>query len=183
MQASLDAVLAIRENIKEDLKHIKRIKVYSFAVATKEMTMDFPQNIEEAQFSLKFGVAAILFYGELGTTTTFEKAFKSDIVAHLYDCVQPIEEQKFTSIYPNQRLARVIIETDSGMTYDSGDIEEKWAATEPPTDEEVKEKFHALTKDELPENRSTNLEEMVWNCASLPDVIGFLQLINQPKFI
>jgi 2-methylcitrate dehydratase PrpD len=182
MQASLDAILAVRENIKDDLKSIKRIKVYSFAVATKEMTMDFPQNIEEAQFSLKFGVAAMLVYGELGKTTTFDNAFKSDLVTYLYDCVEPIEEQQFTSIYPNQRFARVIIETKSGMTYDSGDIEEKWAATEPPTDEEVNEKFRALTKGELSEKRSTDLEEIVWHCASLPDVSGFLQLINQPKF-
>ncbi|NET03353.1 MAG: MmgE/PrpD family protein [Merismopedia sp. SIO2A8] len=180
MQASLDAILAVREDFKEDFKSIKSIKVYSFAVATKEMTMDFPQNIEEAQFSLKFGVAAMLVYGELGKTTTFEAAFKSELVAHLYNCVQPIEEQKFTGIYPHQRLARVLIETETGMTYDSGDIEEKWAATEPPTDEEVKEKFRALTKDELSENRSRDLGEMVWNCASLPEVSSLLQLINQP---
>jgi 2-methylcitrate dehydratase PrpD len=180
MQASLDAILALRENIKEDLESIKQIQVYSFAVATKEMSMGFPQNTEEAQFSLKFGVAAMLVYGELGATITFENAFKDELVAHLYNCVEPIEEPQFTEIYPRRRLARVIITTDTGMTYESGEIEEKWAATEPPTDEEIKEKFFALAKDSLPEKRSFALQEMVWNCVDISDISNLLQLINQP---
>ncbi|NEQ76028.1 MAG: MmgE/PrpD family protein [Okeania sp. SIO2C9] len=181
MQAGMDAALVLRDHLKEDFKSITSIKVHSFAVATKERNMPMPKNTEEAQFNLKFAVAAILVYGELGRATTFEAAFKSDIVAHLYDCIETIEEEKFTSIYPNQRFARVIIKTYSGMTYDSGDIEEKWASTEPPTDEELKEKFRALTKGELSEKRATDLEEMVWNCISLSNVSSLLELMNQPS--
>lgn len=181
MQASMDAALTLRDNLKENFKSITSIKVHSFAVATKERNMPLAKNTEEAQFNLKFAVAAILVYGELGRATTFEAAFKSDIVARLYNCIETIEEEKFTNIYPHQRLARVIIETDNGMTYDSGDVEEKWASTEPPTDEEVKQKFRALTKGELPEKRATDLEEMVWNCRSLSNISSLLELMNQAK--
>ena len=181
MQASLDAILAIRDDIQENLASIKKIQVYSFAVATKEMSMGFPQNTEEAQFSLKFGVAAMLVYGELGSTLTFENAFKDELVAHLYNCVEPIEEPEFSNIYPTRRLARVIIKTESGATYESGEIEEKWAATEPPTDAEIRAKFMALTKGILPEKRLTALQEMVWQCAHLGDISELLQLVNQPK--
>ena len=180
MQASLDAILAIRADIQENLASIKQIQVYSFAVATKEMSMGFPQNTEDAQFSLKFGVAAMLVYGELGATVTFESAFKDELVAHLYNCVEPIEEPEYSDIYPTRRLARVIITTDTGMTYESGEIEEKWAATEPPTDAEITAKFLALTKDTLPEKRLMALKEMIWQGANLADISELLSLINQP---
>jgi 2-methylcitrate dehydratase PrpD len=181
MQASMDAALALRGNVLENLKDIKHIRVHSFAVATNKMAIAFPQNMEEAQFNLQFGVAALLVYGALGKPATFEAAFKNADVIRLFANIETLEDEKFTAIYPAQRLARVSIEMQDGRVYRSGNVEEKWAASAPPSDEALSAKFRVLTQGELSEKRLTDLEKMVWDGAGLPQVNDMLQLIIQPK--
>jgi 2-methylcitrate dehydratase PrpD len=94
--------------------------------------------------------------------------------------VQLIEEAEYCSRFPRERLARVEVMTEAGATFDSGAMIPLWFPTQPPGDDDLREKFRWLAMSGLPEARAAALEDQLWNCASLPDAAGLLETLAQP---
>ena len=64
-----------------------------------------------------------------------------------------------------------------GEIYDSGEVEPKWDAAAPPTDDELRDKFRWLAREQLPDSRTAELEQMIWHCEALPDAAEILKLL------
>lgn len=179
-QPAVDGARALQKKYQIASENIKVIKVYTFYEAAR-LTCRHPQTTEAAQYSLPFPVAAILIYGRLGQKELNDNALKDSAVLRLSDCVELIEDAAFSQRFPAKRFARVEIETKAGHVYDSGKVQANWEAETTPTDRELRQKFRWLTQGVLAVKRASELEEMVWRCAEIPDAANLLPLLTPPK--
>jgi 2-methylcitrate dehydratase PrpD len=179
-QPAVEGARALQKKNQIASENIKRIKVYTFHEAAR-LACRHPQTTEAAQYSLPFPVAAILIYGRLGHKELSDKALKDPSVLRLSDCVELIEDAAFSRQFPAKRFARVEIETTAGHAYDSGEVQANWDAEITPTDRELRQKFRWLTQGVLTAKRASELEEVVWRSAELPDAASLLPLLTSPK--
>jgi 2-methylcitrate dehydratase PrpD len=179
-QPAVEGARALQDKYQIASQNIKRIKVYTFHEAAR-LTCRHPQNTESAQYSLPFPVAAILIYGRLGPKELSRDALKNSAVLRLSDRVEVIEDTALSQRFPAKRFARVEIETQNGQVYASGQVQANWNAETSPTDGELRQKFRWLVLDTLTATRASELEEMVWCCADLPDAASLLPLLTSPK--
>ena len=129
---------------------------------------------------MPFPLAAALVHGRLGVAELTGTALKDPVVLQLCERVELIEDAKFNQRFPANRFARVEIETEDGSLFDSGEVEPNWEAGCPPSDLELREKFHRLSCEQLPGERAAELEQIVWRCDELPDLGKLLTLVTQP---
>jgi 2-methylcitrate dehydratase PrpD len=129
---------------------------------------------------LPFPVAAALVYGQLGAAELTGAALADPQVLALAETLELVEEAAFNARFPARRFARVQLETLDGEQYDSGEVEARWDATAPPTDEELRAKFRRLALGALTEARAVQLEMLAWACDRLPEVAELVALINAP---
>ncbi|MHC4487093.1 MAG: MmgE/PrpD family protein [Planctomycetota bacterium] len=178
-QPAVEGAQALQKKYQIASENVKGIKVYTFHEAAR-LTCRHPQTTEASQYSLPFPVAAILIYGRLGPEELRDNALKDSAVLRLSDCVELIEDAAFSQRFPAKRFARVEIETKAGHVYDSGEVQANWEAETTPTDRELRQKFRWLTQGVLTAKRASELEEMVWRCAELPDAASLLPLLTSP---
>ncbi|RMF04182.1 MAG: MmgE/PrpD family protein, partial [Chloroflexi bacterium] len=133
------------------------------------LTVRRPQNTEQAQYSLPFAVAALLVHGRLGPAELSGAALAQPQVLDLAERVELVEDAAFCARYPAERVSRVEIETTAGERLDSGEVKPDWDVTDPPTDDDLRQKFRWLAAVRLPEARAAALEDAAWRCDSLPD--------------
>lgn len=178
-QPSIEAALALQQNYRLLPEQVKQIRVFTFHEAVR-LSCQSPRSTEEAQYSLPFPLAAALVHSRLGVSELSGQALTNPAVLKLSDCVKLIEDDSFNSRFPAKRFARVEIETQDGEIFDSGEVEADWEATCPPTDQALREKFRRLAREQLPDERAADLEQMVWRCEELPDGDKLLSLITPP---
>ena len=175
-QPAIEAALTLQQTHRLAPENIMRIEVHTFHEAGR-LNCRHPQSTEEAQYSLPFPLAAALVHGHLGVHELSESALMDPIVLRLSDCVELVEDNRFSSRFPAQRFARVIIETQDHKQYDSGEVEGRWDSVDPPSDRELTEKFRRLVQGVLPADRAEELESLIWQCSDLPDAARLLVAI------
>ena len=178
-QPAIEGALMLQQTHRLTPDNIDRIEVHTFHEAVR-LSSRHPQSTEQAQYSLPFPLAAALVHGHLGAPELREPALTDSKILHLSDRIALIEDDQFSSRFPAQRFARVFLETKDGKRYDSGEVEARWDADNPPSDEELKDKFRRLVQEVLPYDRAAELETMIWQCADLPDASYLLDLILAP---
>ena len=172
------AILQKRHHIRPE--HIRRIRIETFHQAVR-LNRRRVANTEEAQYNLPFPVAALLVFGKLGTSELTGKSLEDPLVTRLMNCMKITEDKGFSQSFPEKRCARVHIETDDGMTYDSGQIEARWDADNPPSDKEILKKFRNLAGEQLTEKRVKTLEAAILACENLADVEPLLSMMAEPS--
>ena len=178
-QPAIEAMLALQQKNQILPEDIKRIVVATFHEAVR-LDCRLPQSTEEAQYSLPFPLAAAFVHGRLGVAELAGTALQDPAVIRLSKLVELVEDDKFNQLFPAQRIARVEILTKDDRLFDSGDVEPNWEASDPPADQELREKFQRLAGEQLPGDRATELENTLWRCAELPDLGRILPLIMAP---
>jgi 2-methylcitrate dehydratase PrpD len=176
-QPAIAGALALQQAHDLPPDAVARIRVLTFHEATR-LACRHPQTTEEAQYSLPFPVAAALVHGRLGLAELSGPALHDARVLRLADRVELVHDPILSARFPAERIARVHIETAAGALLDSGDVRAKWDGPTPPTDAELRQKFRWLARSSLSDARATALEEMVWNCADLPDVADLVDLLS-----
>jgi 2-methylcitrate dehydratase PrpD len=119
-------------------------------------------------------------HGKLDLAELTGDALTDPVVLRLADCIELVEAAELDARFPAERLARVEIETMSGMLLDSGVVTAAWDDTSPPTDAELHDKFRRIAGTVLPGDRTRALEELIWNCAELPNATALLELLAPP---
>jgi len=175
-QPAIEAALKMQLTHQLSPENVNRIKVHTFHEAVR-LSSQHPHSTEEAQYSLPFSLAAVLVHGQLGALELGDESLTNVAVLKISEIIELIEDNVFSSRFPAQRFARVIIETKDGERYDSGEVEARWDAENPPSDEELIEKFHWLVQPVLPDNRASEVEKMIWQCSELPDASDLLNQI------
>ena len=178
-QPAMEAVLQLQQKYQLTPAKVAHISVFTFHEAIR-LNCRSPQTTEEAQYSLPFPLAAALVHGQLGVAQLTGAALRNPEVLQLCERVEMIEDDTFNQRFPAKRLARVVIETKKGRLHDSGEVEPIWEATNPPSDHELREKFHLISREQLMDERASDLEQVVWCCEELADLGKLLPLITLP---
>lgn len=178
-QPAIEATLVLQKKYHITPENVKHILVSTFHEAVR-LNCRAPQSTEEAQYSLPFPLAAALAHGRLGVSELTGTALKDPEILQLCERVEMVEDDTFNQRFPAKRFARVEIETKDGHLFDSGEVEPDWEASNPPSDLELREKFRRLSCQLLPDERSNKLEEMVWRCEELHDILRLVSLITMP---
>jgi 2-methylcitrate dehydratase PrpD len=151
---------------------IQRIRMFSFHEALRlgsGLPSRHPGTTEEAQYSLLFAVAAALVHGQLGPQEVSPSALDDPRVLRLADRIELIESPELNALFPAQRFARVVIDLVEGDVFDSGLVEARWGAENPPTDKELQDKFRWLAGTRISESRAARMEALAWHCEALAD--------------
>jgi 2-methylcitrate dehydratase PrpD len=172
-QPAIEAALMLQQTHRLTPDNIKQVEVHTFREAVR-LNSRCPLSTEEAQYSLPFPLATALVNGHLGLHELNESALTDPIVLKLSGCIELIEDNRFSSRFPAQRFARVIIETQDDKRHDSGEVEARWDSVDPPSDRELREKFRRLVQGVLLADRAEQLEELIWRSSDLPDAASLL---------
>ena len=176
-QPAIEAALTLKQTHRLSSNEINRIEIHTFHEAVR-LTARHPQSTEEAQYSLPFSLAAALVHGQLGVQELSKAALADQIILQLSDRSELIEDDQFSACFPERRFARVVIETIEGERHDSGAVEARWDADEPPSDQDLMDKFYWLVQDALPADRVDELGKIIWQSPDLPDASKLIEVIR-----
>lgn len=178
-QPAIAGALALQRHHGLGLDAIERIKVTTFHQATR-LACRRPTTTEEAQYSLPFPVAVALAHGKLGLAQLSGDGLQNSEVLGLANRVELVDAPEMNARFPDERIARVRIETTDGVVLDSGEVTAPWDAESPPTDEDLIDKFRWLAGESLSTTRVNELVDLVWNCADLADASQLIALLVPP---
>jgi 2-methylcitrate dehydratase PrpD len=184
-QPAIAGALALQRAHHVPLETIRRIQVFTFREASR-LAVSAPRTTEEAQYSLPFPVAAALVHGQLGVDELTGEGLRDPLVLRLAGRLELIEDADYARRFPEERIARVRIETEAGETFDSGEALALWdgqglpSDATLPSDAELRAKYRWLARSGLPAERAAALEAAAWDCADLPAAATLLSLLAPP---
>ena len=168
-QPALQGAIKLQRKHNLDHRQIAKIKVHTFHESYR-LAMREPQATDEAQYSLPFPIGALLVHGQLFMDEITGDNLHHPDVLRLSNAVELIDDNYFNDRFPAERLSRVIIEMKDGATYDSGVVQPLWDLSAPPSDDELRGKFRHLAHAYLAPSVADELEAMLWEIETLPDV-------------
>jgi 2-methylcitrate dehydratase PrpD len=162
----------------EDIRGVI-VRTYDFAAEVPGQTRTSPESDPTlCQFSLPYGVAAALMYGEVGLEQMMGKATRDPRIHELAAKVEVIHDPEMDRLRPALRPASVQVTLQDGRNV-SGRVDfPKGDARNPLTEEELLAKFSRLAGDVVGREKVKKIQEMVFRLetiASLRDLVGFLQ--------
>jgi 2-methylcitrate dehydratase PrpD len=177
-QPAVVAVLGLKKTAKFRAEQVVKIRIATFHQAVR-LGKRIPKDTEEAQYSLSFPVAAALVFGQLGIQELIGENLRHPEVLRLAGCMEVVEDAGFSALFPAQRLAVVEIELKDGRVLRSEPTQTRWEPSQPPSDEEILEKYRWLSGG-FRRMETERIEEMVWNCAELEEVGELVDLLGRP---
>jgi 2-methylcitrate dehydratase PrpD len=137
-----------------------------------------PTTTEQAQFSVKWPLAAWLVDGEVGPDQVLEARLGDPQINALVDKMELVETQELTELYrpsfeggdDGDSASRVLIRLTDGRTLDSGPVTESCRIAARGDEERLEEKFRWLTGHVLEKDRIDRLLEMLWHFEAVKDV-------------
>ena len=174
------AVQWLQEQYDIQPEAVKSIRVFTFHEAWR-LAVKQPQTTEEAQYSLPFSVAAALVHSRLGPVEMTGAGLLDPRVLRLLDLIEVLEDPLLSARFPAERYARVQIKTTHGKRFASGEFQAPWGETDLPGDEVLLDKFRWLAHTRLSDQRTAELEALIWGCPELPDVQPLNAALAEPS--
>jgi 2-methylcitrate dehydratase PrpD len=167
-QPAIVAALTLLKEYQLKAQEISRIRVHTFYQATC-LTCRQPRTTEEAQYSLPFPLAAVLFHGKLGVQELIGDNLHDPAVLRLSAAIELVNDPALSAQFPARRFAKVEIETQEGKKYTSKETEALWEPSHPPTDQELLTKFRWLAGTRFPMPAMQALVSLIWQGEYLMD--------------
>ena len=169
-QPAVEGALRIMQENALSPNEIERITVFTFAEAAA-LSREYPQNTEEAQYNMAFPIAAALIDGEVGPRQTLPPRLSDKDLHQMMDRIDVVAEERFQKKFPARALAEVRIQTRDGRNLRSGILSARWdPGSQLPTDAELIEKFHWLTRPVLGTEKAKEIENMIWAFETISNV-------------
>ncbi|MFW5941654.1 MAG: MmgE/PrpD family protein [Chloroflexota bacterium] len=178
-QPAIVAALALQEAHGFCAADVREIRVFTFAQAAR-LQRERPRTTEEAQYSLPFPLAAALVHDFLGPAQLDGEGLHDRAILALAERVSLHEAPEYSARFPEERYARVEVETTAGMVFSSGAVPAPWGEDDPPPDEALREKFRRLAGQSVQADRAVRLESMLWQCTELADAQELTALLAAP---
>ena len=166
-QPAIEAVYELKRAHRFDAGSIAGIVVESFREAIDLGSQcRFPSTTEHAQYSLPFAVAAAAVFEHIGAEEVGTSGLQDVRVKRLLDAIELVEDADFSRRFPAERWARVRISLADGRTLVSDPARARGNPENPMTDDELRDKYHALAEPILGTQRTARIASLV---ESLPD--------------
>ena len=165
IHAPVEVAIDLRQRYGLKLQDIRGVVVrtYDFAAEVPGQTRTTPQSDPTlCQFSLPYGVAAALMYGEVGLAQMSGEATRDPRIHELAARVQVIHDLEMDKLRPALRPASVEVSLHDGRTV-SGRVDfPKGDASNPLTEQELLSKFSNLAQDVVGEEKVKRIQETVF---------------------
>jgi len=147
-----------------------------------------PTTTEEAQFSVKWPLAAYLIDGEVGPDQVLEPRLADPRINALVDKIELVESEELDELYrpcfegsddATASGSRVVIRLEDGRALDSGLVTESCRIGGRGDEERLEAKFRWLTGHVLEQDRIDRLLGMLWQFEAVPDVGELTALIRR----
>ena len=120
-----------------------------------------PRSTEEAQYSTSFPVAVALARGTVAPADIADGNLTDPEILRLSHAITLREDDIANAAFPARRLARVAITLLDGRHFESDWSEARWDAAAPPSENELREKYHALADPVLGPHRAGDIESAI----------------------
>ena len=148
-----------------------------------------PTTTEEAQFSVKWPLAAYLVDGEVGPDQILESRFGDPLINALVDKIELVELEELNRLYRScfegnddyETIggSRVIIHLRDDRTLNSGLVSDSCRIKARGDEERLERKFRWLTGYVLEQDRIDQLLEMLWHFEEVTDVGELTALLRR----
>jgi 2-methylcitrate dehydratase PrpD len=159
-QAPVEGVLALRLAHGLTAEDVDRIEVESFHEAIRLATAQH-RTTEEAQYSTSFPCAVAMARGAVTPGDVDGAALTDPEILRLSTGLVMTESDYANAPFPGRRLARVRLVLKNGTVLQSDWMTPKWDAESPPTDQELRDKYHALADPVLGRDRATAISDAI----------------------
>lgn len=174
-QPAVDGVLKIMRENGLSPNEIERITVLTFAEAVA-LSREYPRNTEEAQYNMAFPIAAALIDGKVGPCQTLPPRLSDADLHQMMDRIDVVAEERFQKEFPERALAEVRIQSTDGRNFSSGVLSARWdPGSQLPTDAELIEKFHWLTRPVLGTEKAGEIEKIIWTFEEINSIEKLIQ--------
>lgn len=177
-QAPAEGVLAMARAHDLTAQQVARIEVTTFHEAVRLATRR-PTTTEEAQYSTAFPCAVALVRGDITPSDIADSALSDPEILRLSETLIMDESDHANSHFPQQRLAKVTVVLHDGTRFSGPYMTPRWDHTDPPTEQDLRDKYHALADPVLGTMRATAIENALSNLAT-NDLSTLTDLLFQP---
>jgi 2-methylcitrate dehydratase PrpD len=153
---------------------VARVTVHTFEAAT-HLRVSSPSTTEEAQFSLPWPVACALIDGTVGPEQVLGAALEDPARRALAARVAIAVDPELDRAFPVRALARVEVETTDGRRARSGVVAARGDAEAPPSDHDLRAKFHRLADPVIGAAAADRLAHAI---DALPDAEGLSAVLH-----
>ncbi|MBU2982057.1 MmgE/PrpD family protein [Lentibacter algarum] len=157
-QAPIEAALSLLKTHSLTSQQVDKVTVETFHESVRLATSQ-PKTTEEAQYSTSFPVAVAIARGDVTPADIADDALNDPEILRLSRATEMREHEHANAPFPLKRLARVTLTLTSGATHTSDWMEPKWDHTAPPTEAELREKYHNLADPVLGLPRANAIED------------------------
>ncbi len=154
--AAIDAVRSLMLTESFSPSDIAAIEVRTFHEAAR-LYPGMPETSSQAQYSLAFAIAVQLLHGRIGPEHVDGANLRDPDVAAFVERISAKESEKHNARFPQGRWSDVNITLSDGRRLESGDVHARGGPEAPMSAEEIKEKFHTMTREALPDLRSAQI--------------------------
>ena len=168
--AAIDGAQELQRQLAVKPADIARVKVGSYRAAKEVSGYENPTTPAEARFSLKYVVANALVHGSV-RLAAFEPACMNDTVTR--DLMKKIEvtiDPELDAAFPNQRAARVAIETKDGRKSEFLQPARKGDPELPLTDRDLEDKYLELASPVIGEASAKALVAKLWKLEKIANL-------------
>ena len=168
--AAIDGAQEAQRQLGVKPADIARIKVGSYRAAKEVSGYENPATAAEARFSLKYVVATALVHGSV-RLAAFEPARMNDAVTRaLMKKIEVVIDAELDAAFPNQRAARVTIETKDGRNAEYLQPARKGDPELPLTDRDLEDKYLELASPVIGEASAKALVAKLWKLETIANL-------------
>jgi 2-methylcitrate dehydratase PrpD len=186
-QGPIDCILDIMQDTALSAEDVKRVTAGVLSagfplVAEPIEKKRRPHTIVDAQFSMPFGAAVAILFGNAALDQYTMSNLASKPVMALMDRVSCIKDPSLDAMFPARWPATAQIETHDGRRFDARMEYPKGDPENPLTWWEIKKKFLELVGPDLPSKQAHEIIQLVESLDSLADSRSIMKaLIKTPS--
>ena len=159
-QAPVEGVLALRRKHGLTSDRVARIGVETFHESIRLATRR-PQSTEEAQYSTSFPCAVAMVRDGIAPEDIQGDGLLGPEVLRLSDGMTFTENDEANRRFPRERLARITLTLVDGTVLQGDWMQPRWDYWCPPTEGELRAKYHALADPVLGAARAAAIEAAI----------------------
>jgi len=150
--AACDALHAVMRAHDLAADDIETLEVRTFAESA-HLFAGAPETTSQAQYSLAFALAVMLVHGRITPADISGDGLRDARVLGLLPRVRVREDPRHSARFPDGRWSDITVTLRDGRQVSSGDVQARGGPEEPMSDDELHEKFEAMTARALPRAR------------------------------